>query len=76
MEEQDLTVSPQSALCSFALSEAEDSMECNLHCTHAYWEDSMWQMVAAEDQPALVEIMLEEKQELGKIIEEEKAQWA
>ena len=44
MEEQDLPVSLQGALNSFALSEAEDSMEHNLCHTHAYWEDLMWQM--------------------------------
>ena len=41
MEEQDLPVSPQGALCSFSLSEAEDNMEHNLHHTHAYKEDLM-----------------------------------
>ena len=73
MEEQDLDVAPQSALSSFTLSEAEDSMELNLWCTHAYQEDLLWQMAAAEDQPALVEVMQEEKQELNNIIEEEQA---
>ena len=41
MEQQNLAVSPQGVLSSFALNEDEDSMECNLHCTHAYWEGLM-----------------------------------
>ena len=41
MEEQDLTVFPQGALSSAALSGAMDSMEHNLHHTPAYWEDLM-----------------------------------
>ena len=41
MEEHDMAVAPPSALSSFAFSEAEDSMEHNLQCTLAYWEDLM-----------------------------------
>ena len=57
MEEPDLSVAPQCALSSFTLSEADDSMEHNLHHTQAYWEDLMLQMAAAEDQHALAEVM-------------------
>ena len=69
MEEQDMAVYHQGALSTFALSEAEDNMEHNLHHTCAYQEDLMWQMATAEDQPALGEITWEEEQELNKIIE-------
>ena len=73
MEEQRLAVSHQGALSAFTLSEAEDSMEYNLHCTHVYWEDLMQQMAAADDQPAFVEVMCEEEQKLNNIIEEQQA---
>ena len=73
IEEQDLAVTHQCALSSFALSEAEDSMECNLRHAYAYQENLMCLMAAAEEQPALVEVMSEEEQELNKIIEEKQA---
>ena len=72
-EEQDLATVHWGALSSFALSEAEDSMKHNLQHTHAYWEDLLWQVAAAEDQPALVEVMQEEVQELSIITEEDQA---
>ena len=73
MEDPDLSVAPQGALSSVALSEAEDSMDHNLHHTCAYQEDLMWQIAAAEDQPVLAEVSPEEEQELNKIIEEEQS---
>ena len=76
MEKQCLAVSHQGSLSYVALCEAEASMKHNLHHTQAYQEDLMWQVAAAEDQPALTEVMWEEEQELNKIIEEEQAQKA
>ena len=73
MEDKDFTSAHQSSLKSFALSRAEDSLECNLLHIHACWEDLLWQMATAEDLPVLPEVMLEEEGRLNRIIEEDQA---